>query len=170
MACLWQQSILLLAGSGPDEFHGYAEGEITADKHRVQVAWQPFSDKIIFPYSRFAYEECPLGHNKKFDIHLTADLKTMDERFRHLMEEACNFHFVDIDKPNGTKVRVYTIQPFGDRISAKIWKPLLSFFKQVGGFEGKLKLEVCRYFERFPRTAACCPVVTQVDHQHLVAV
>jgi hypothetical protein len=163
MEALWLESLALLESATNDEFHGYGEAEITSARHRIEIPLKPFDPALAFPFQRFSYSECPLDGFKKFDIHVTADMATIDPRLQHRFEEVWNFNYVEIEKPDGRLVRVYTIQPFGPLISADIWQPLVDFFTACGGFEGKIKLEVCRFFERIPNDAACCPVVTRVS-------
>ena len=162
MEALWLECVALLADTEADEFAGYGEAEITAAKHRIEIPYQPYDPNVRFPYGRFSYFACPLDEFKKFDIHITADVATIDPRLQRFLEVDCCFHYVEIDKPDGRSVRVYTIQPFGPDISAEIWQPLVEFFTRCGGFEGKIKLEVCRFFERFPKDMACCPIIRTV--------
>lgn len=162
MEALWLASMVLLNTATSDEFHGYGEAEVTSARHRIEIPLKPFDPSLSFPFERFSYSECPLDGFKKFDIHVTADMATIDPRLQHLFEIEWNFHHVEIEKPDGRLVRVYTIQPFGPLISADIWQPLVKFFTSCGGFEGKIKLEVCRFFQRFPKDAACCPVISSV--------
>jgi hypothetical protein len=162
MEALWKTCLGLLEAASQDEFQGYGEAEITAAKHRIEIPFKPYDPSVAFPYGKFSYSECPLDGFKKFDIHITADMETIDPALQRFLEEDCYFHYVEIEKPTGKLVRVYTIQPFGSDVSADIWQPLVAFFTTCGGFEGKIKLEVCRYFERFPNSAACCPVITSV--------
>ncbi len=158
----WQRALEILRDVTGSEFHGYAEAEVTPPRFRVVLPWQDFDASVPFPLTRLSYEECPLGRHKDFDIHVTADLATIDSRLKQLLEDRINFNYVDIRKPSGKVVRVYTFQPLGTKVSTSVFDVLLAYFQTAGGLEGKIKLEVCTHFARFPEHAVVCPVVTQL--------
>ena len=162
MEALWARAMSLLSSATESEFQGYAEGEITAGRHRVEFNLKPYDASVPFPFEPFEFETCPLDRHKDFDIHVTADLATIDEDLRARLEGDCGFHFVDIRKPSGKVVRVYTIQPLGPGVSPKIFQPLLTYFNAAGGLDGKIKLEVCTKFVRIPKTAAVPPIVKRL--------
>jgi hypothetical protein len=160
---LWDRATTILRDAGPGEFHGYAEAEATPPGYRVELPWKDFDPSIPFPVGRFEYDECPLDVHKSFDVHITADVSTIDKRLQRLMEEDINFNYVEIEKPSGRVVRVYTFQPLGDGVTHEVFDQLLRYCRQAGGFEGKIKLEVCTHFKRFPKTAVCCPIVRRLS-------
>jgi hypothetical protein len=164
---LWERVTALLRESGPSEFHGYAEAEVTPPNRRVDLPGKVFDPLIPFPFGRLEYEDCPIGRHKDFDIHVTADLTSIDTRLKHVFEDDVNFNYVDIEKQSGRVVRVYTFQPLGTNVTHEVFDMLLGYLRCAGGLEGKIKLEVCTHFERFPETAACCPIIRELPARRL---
>lgn len=158
----WQNSLLVLSHASSDEFHGYAEAEVTPPHYRLPLPWKPFDPSVPFPFGRLEYEECPPDKHKDFDIHVTADLANIDPRLARLLEDEINFNYVDIRKPSGNVVRVYTFQPLGVKVSPNVFDLLATYFKKAGGLDGKIKLEACRAYQRFPATVAVCPIITRL--------
>lgn len=117
---------------------------------------------LCCPFGRLEHEECPSGRYKHGDVHITAELSCIDPTLRKFLEEDIAFHYVDIRKPAGNVVRVYTFQPFGLSNISHLYKALLSYFQEAGGLEGKLKLETTYAFARFPQYAPVPPVLMKM--------
>lgn len=162
MLTLWQRAIPLLQKAEASEFHGYAEAEFTPPRYRVELPWKDFDPSARFPLGRFDYDACPLDQHKDFDVHVTADTARIDPRLQRLFEEEINFNYVEIRKPLGKVVRVYTFQPLGEQVTHGVFDVLLDYCEKAGGLDGKIKLEVCTHFARFPKTAAVCPIVRKL--------
>lgn len=158
----WSQAVSLLAASRSDEFFGYGEWEITPPEFNRPIDWKPFRPDVPFPLARLPYEECPPGVYKDFDIHVSANLRTLDRDLQTRLESDIGFHFVDIRKSADRVVRVYTFQPLGVQDQWGIFDRLQAYFLRAGGMEGKIKLEVTRAYRRFPGTAPVCPIVRTV--------
>ncbi len=159
----WRALGDLLAQTSRKEFYGYAEAEVVGPHHCTHFTQKPFDPRPRFPFARLDHEECPLGRHKDFDFHISADLSSIDLQLRQLLETKINFYHVDIRKPSGRVVRVYTFQPMGVQESVPLYyKLLLSYFEAAGGFAGKVQLESTYGFERFPSTASVPPIVTSM--------
>ncbi len=153
----------MLASATQTDFYGYAEAEITPPRFRDQFAWKPFDESIPLPVQTFQYEECPIGRYKDIDIHLTAELESLDENLQHVLEHRINFHYVDIRRASGAVVRVYTVQPLGVKRVARLYHAIASYVRAAGGFQGKIKLEATYAYARFPAEAPVCPVISMIE-------
>ena len=158
----WKNAINLLSTVSEKEFYGYAEAEVTPAKFCRPLPWRPFDASVPFPFERLEYEVCPVGKHKDFDIHLTVDLQSVDPGLKHILEGDVAFHYVDIRKPSGKVVRVYTFQPLGLKRSPHLYNVLLAYLIEAGGLEGKIKLETTFAYARFPSTALVPPVVMKM--------
>lgn len=159
----------LLSEVSTADFYGYAEAEITPYKYRALLPWKPFNASADFPFVRLEHEECPLERWKQFDIHITADLSSIDCGLKRLLEDEVGFHYVDIQKPAGNVVRVYTFQPLGLTKTLHLYKALLTYFQESGGLEGKIKLETTYAFARFPRNAPVPPVLMKMPQPRTIS-
>jgi hypothetical protein len=162
LRALWTRIVDLLSQASPSDFYGYAEAEITPPKFRAWFDWKPFDKSVPPPIQRFEYEECPIGRYKDVDIHLTAELDSLDPGLQAVLESTINFHYVDIRRPAGSVVRVYTVQPLGVRRVAQLYKRIAEYIDRAGGLQGKIKLEATCAYARFPSDAPVCPVVVAV--------
>ena len=158
----WQASLDVLSNAAPDEFQGYAEAEITPTRFRTTFAWKPFDPSVRVPLRRFEYEQCPLDDYKDVDIHLTAELLTIDPQLQSILENDINFHYVDIRRPTGAVVRVYTVQPLNVRRISALYHTLTEYIQAAGGMQGKIKLEATYAYARFPYNAQVCPIIRAV--------
>ena len=158
----WQQTLEVLSKSSRDDFCGYAEAEITPPRFRSNFAWKPFDRSVPLPLESFQYEECPMGRYKDVDIHLTAERESLDPNLRNVLEHELNFHFVDIRRPSGAVVRVYTVQPLGVKHVNRLYTTITDYIHVAGGLKGKIKLEATHRFARFPSDAPVCPVITKI--------
>jgi hypothetical protein len=158
----WKTVINVLSNVSANEFYGYAEAEVTLAKYRVPLDWKPFVPSIPFPFGQLQHEECPPSKYKHFDIHITVDLASIDHNLKRLLEERIAFNYVDIRKPSGSRVRVYTFQPLGIKETPVLFNLLVKYFQKAGGLEGKIKLEATHAFARFPSTAPVPPIITRM--------
>ena len=156
---LWKESLSILSRASKTDFFGYAEAEITPARFRTELGFKSFDSGVPFPFSKLEHLPCPLDKHKNLDVHLTADFSSIDSRLRHILEEVINFNYVDIRKPAGKVVRVYTFQPCGIRTIVGLYNSLTTYLLKAGGLEGKIKLEATYGFLRFPHYAAVPPVV-----------
>lgn len=156
----WKESLSILSHTSQSNFFGYAEAEITPTRLRTELRFKPFDPAVPFPFSRLEHVPCPPSSYKDLDVHLTADLSSIDPRLKQILEEEINFNYVDIRKPAGNVVRVYTFQPCGIRNIVGVYKNLSIYLLEAGGLEGKLKLEATYGFARFPYHALVPPIVT----------
>lgn len=159
---IWMQSVELLERSTPNAFFGYGEWEVTPPQFNRAIEWKPFRPEIPFPIARLPYEVCPIGEYKDFDVHISAKLRTLDAELQARLEDESGFHYVDIRKSPERVVRVYTFQPLGVGNQGDIFERLYAYFREAGGMEGKIKLEVTRAYQRFPADAPVCPIVRNV--------
>ena len=158
----WNQAVALLSQTSRFEFCGYAEAEITPPRYRAKFDWKPFDRSVPLPLKAFEYESCPINRYKDVDIHLTADLNSIDPDLQRVLEDQMNFHFVDIRRACGSVVRVYTVQPLGITDVGKLYIKVADYIWAAGGLEGKIKLEATYRFARFPSDASVCPVITKI--------
>jgi hypothetical protein len=158
----WEKAICILSAASSDDFHGYAEAEITPLHFNIPLKFKPYDSSVAFPLGRLEHEACPLDKHKDLDIHLTANLSSINPDLKRLLEEDISFNYVDIRKPSGTMVRVYTFQPLGVKGITKLYKLLVTYLQKAGGLEGKIKLEATYAFARFPSSAPVPPVITKL--------
>jgi hypothetical protein len=156
----WKEALSILSRASQSDFFGYAEAEITPTRFRTELPFKPFNPMVPFPFSKLEHMPCPSSKYKDLDIHLTVDLSSIDPRLKHTLEEEINFNYVDIRKPSGNIVRVYTFQPCGIRTIVGLYKNLLTYLLMACGLEGKIKLEATYGFARFPHCAVVPPIVT----------
>lgn len=156
----WKESLSILSDVSRSDFFGYAEAEVTPSRFRTEFRFKPFDSMVPFPFSRFEHVPCPPDKHKDLDVHLTANLSSIDPRLKYILEEEINFNYVDIRKPSGNIVRVYTFQPCGIRTIIGLYKHLVTYLLEAGGLEGKVKLEATHGFARFPHYAPVPPIVT----------
>jgi hypothetical protein len=159
---LWARTVKRLSQAPPASFYGYAEAEVTPPQYRSHLEWKPFDPGVPFPFGRFEHEAAAPGQHKDFDIHVSVDLSRLDPRLQRLLEEEVGFYYVDIRKQPGKVVRVYTVQPCGIKRFPEFYMPLLAYFLQAGGCQGKIKLEATYAFARFPETARVPPIITRI--------
>jgi hypothetical protein len=159
---LWRTSTELLQDATKDAFHGYAEAEVTPGRFRRHYEWKPFEAGHTPPFGRLTYSDCPPDHYKDLDVHFTVELRSLDPNLKAILEGDLNFYFVDIRRPSGNVVRVYTFQPLGLKRAPQLFWSLADFLNNVGGFEGKIKLEATYGFGRFPEEAHVPPVLMRM--------
>lgn len=156
----WKQLSALLTSTSEKEFYGYAEAEVISPQNNYTITLKPFDPSVPFPFSRLRHEECPFSRCKTFDLHVTADLSTLNPDLRRLLEDEINFYYVDVRKKSGKCVRVYTFQPMATQESPNLYfKLLCDYFNKAGGMEGAVKLEATYAYTRFPETSPVPPIV-----------
>jgi len=159
----WHQTIDLLSATSRRDFYGYAEAEVIPPQRVHRLDWKAYDPSVPFPFGALDQSLCPVGRHKDFDFHLTVNLQSVDPRLRRLLEDEVNFYYVDISKPSGGTVRVYTFQPMGLKESpVPYFRLLVEYLHRAGGFEGKVQLETTYAYQRFPETAPVPPVVTKL--------
>jgi hypothetical protein len=156
---LWDHVTAILRSASADEFFGYAEAEVTPGRFNIEIPWQPFNRAVEFPTGRLVHTTCPIDRNKDFDIHISVDLDTVDERLSELLTEQIGFYYVDIRKPGDRVVRVFTVQPVGLPQAPRLFHAWAEFLRHAGGARGKIKLEVTAAYARFPAHAPVPPAL-----------
>ncbi len=154
----WEKLAALLSASCPHDFRGFAEAEATAREHRAYFAYQPFAPDVEFPLHPLHPEPCPPGAHKAFDVHVVADLDTLDQEFDRVLTGA-GFYVVDIRTRRGEMHRCYTVQPMDAGEANRLFEALRVYFTRCGGFRGKMKVERAHAFARFPADADVPPII-----------
>lgn len=157
----WNRAAELLSTTSPKEFFGFMEGESVSSAQVAHFEYKPFDANVPFPFGKVENVDCPTDKFKDYDVHVSADLATIDPKLKALLENEVGFYYADIRKPSGKVMRVYTFQPIGMPLSDQFFRVLSDYFQRAGGLEGKLKVEFTLNYARFPQKVRVPPVITR---------
>lgn len=124
---------------------GYAHGEVIKPEWDLAVSEKPFDSLVELPILPFVsgMSRTP----KKWDIHISAQLDSLDPRLQQKLCDYLRMYYIDLRKRSGAVNRVFTIQGTNSVLAGvSLFQILSEYLQRAGGMKGSVKFEQTSYW------------------------